>query len=241
MYCLIGKVFNLALCSETTAVYKECPMFFIIKKLRFLFLFIVLISFFYLKAVSPSSEWFFLKDWFFIFLIIVSILVIGHKEKWLISVMLLILLIEAFIHLLSFFIALELIEVIEMTVSSLFCILMAVACIYISLKDKTISITTMFGPLSAYLFIGLFFAYIYIMMQLLLPSSFQGLDTEHHATVFYFSFVIMTTLGLGDIVPLTPLAQTTVWIESYSGQCYLAIIMGQLVGRYVAEQMRNKA
>jgi voltage-gated potassium channel len=215
-------------------------MFYLIKRMRFLFLFIVLILFCYSKAVDSLSQWFLMKDMVFLFLIVISFLVIGHKEKWLMSVLLFIVIVELLLFLLQFYLGEQFVYQIKIIASVFFFFIMTVGCIYYTLQDETISVTTLFGSLSAYLFIGLFFAYSYILIQLYSPISFEGLDTENHASVIYFSFVILTTLGLGDIVPLTGLARTTVWLESYVGQCYMAIIIGQLIGRYVAEKMRKK-
>jgi len=47
--------------------------------------------------------------------------------------------------------------------------------------------------------------------------------------VVYFSFVTMSTLGYGDIVPETPLARTLAWMQSVLGQFYLAVLVAWLV------------
>ena len=46
----------------------------------------------------------------------------------------------------------------------------------------------------------------------------------------YFSFVTMSTLGYGDIVPQIPLALTLTWTQSVIGQFYLAVLVARLVG-----------
>jgi hypothetical protein len=45
----------------------------------------------------------------------------------------------------------------------------------------------------------------------------------------YFSFVTMSTLGYGDVLPKTPLAQTLAWMQSVLGQFYLAVLVAWLV------------
>ncbi len=121
-----------------------------------------------------------------------------------------------------------------------FLILMAFFCLFFTLQDRTISITTIFGSLSVYLFIGFVFAYIYLFMETVSPMSFSGLNVQEESQAVYFSFITLTTVGFGEIVPLKPIAQTLVWLESFTGQSYLAIIIGQLVGRYVADHMQAK-
>lgn len=50
-----------------------------------------------------------------------------------------------------------------------------------------------------------------------------------YSQVAYFSFVTMSTLGYGDIVPETPLAQTLTWMQSVMGQFYLAVLVAWIV------------
>ncbi|KTD43135.1 ion channel [Legionella parisiensis] len=80
-------------------------------------------------------------------------------------------------------------------------------CLYITLKDQTINLTTLFGSISGYLFIGLTFAYIYLLLELLSPASFSGLIIKHVSQAIYYSFITLTTVGYGEIVPLKPIAQ----------------------------------
>ncbi len=55
----------------------------------------------------------------------------------------------------------------------------------------------------------------------------------------YYSFITLTTVGFGDVVAKSPVMQTLSWMESFTGQAYMAIFISQLVGRYVAEHMPN--
>jgi len=45
----------------------------------------------------------------------------------------------------------------------------------------------------------------------------------------YYSFVTLTTVGYGDISPLSPATRTLAWIEAITGQFYLAVIVAGLV------------
>ena len=47
----------------------------------------------------------------------------------------------------------------------------------------------------------------------------------------YFSFVTLTTLGYGDITPLTRPAKNLVVLEAIFGQLYLAVLIARLVGQ----------
>jgi len=74
------------------------------------------------------------------------------------------------------------------------------------------------------------------------PSGQGGADTDQLAylwdvvalDVIYYGFVALTTLGLGDIVPLTPQAKLLSVGLSVMGTLYLAMVMGVLIARYTA-------
>ena len=54
----------------------------------------------------------------------------------------------------------------------------------------------------------------------------------------YFSFVTMTTLGYGDIIPIKELSRTMAWVEAFTGQVYLAVVIARLVGVYIAQSTK---
>ena len=56
-----------------------------------------------------------------------------------------------------------------------------------------------------------------------------------YAELIYFSFVTLTTLGYGDIVPTTPQARAVADAEAILGQLYIAIFVARLVGLHLAQ------
>ncbi|WP_419644457.1 potassium channel family protein [Thiolapillus sp.] len=60
----------------------------------------------------------------------------------------------------------------------------------------------------------------------------------HRPTFFqmwYFSMVTLTTLGYGDIVPVSMAARVFVVLEAILGQLYLAILISGLIGKGIAQ------
>lgn len=90
------------------------------------------------------------------------------------------------------------------------------------------------GSIALYLLIGLIFSILYTMLLEVSPGAIRGIpevpwfDAMPLAT--YFSFVTLTTLGYGDMTPVTPTAQMVVVIEAVTGMFYLAIIVATLIG-----------
>jgi hypothetical protein len=104
------------------------------------------------------------------------------------------------------------------------------------------------GGVSVYLLIGLIFSLLYHAHFILVPSAFSiagHLDPPHgHGSNYlyifnYFSYVTMTTLGYGDITPVSLEARTLVQIETLMGQLYVAIFIARLVSIQTANSMKK--
>ncbi len=104
-----------------------------------------------------------------------------------------------------------------------------------------------FGAVCAYLLIGFLFADLYGFISLIDENAFSVSEkiearwveeeiSGRGDVLTYFSFVTMTTLGYGDITPVSPAARTLAWMQALVGQLYLAITIAGLVGIHIAKQ-----
>jgi hypothetical protein len=102
--------------------------------------------------------------------------------------------------------------------------------------------------MNAYLFLGLGWAVLYSMIEGFRPGSFEispklvtggevARPLPHVLT--YFSFVTLTTVGYGDISPVSPASRTLACMEAVTGQFYLAVIVAGLVSLLVAKGKRE--
>jgi hypothetical protein len=94
-----------------------------------------------------------------------------------------------------------------------------------------------------YLLIGILWGFIYSALNFLEPGSFtyNESDTVKETSVFaYFSLVTLTTLGYGDVAPLTARARAFAVTEAIIGQMYIAILIARLVGIHIAQQISAK-
>jgi voltage-gated potassium channel Kch len=54
----------------------------------------------------------------------------------------------------------------------------------------------------------------------------------------YFSFVTLTTVGFGDVVPVDPVARAAMILEALIGQFYLVVLVARLVGMHIVDMRR---
>lgn len=111
-------------------------------------------------------------------------------------------------------------------------------------KAKKISANTIIASICVYLLLSLFWTFLYILLELILPGSFNiaGLDAHYgparefisdkFSALFYYSLVTITTLGYGDIVPTTPVARSLATLEAVFGQLYLTVLVARLIGNH---------
>lgn len=77
--------------------------------------------------------------------------------------------------------------------------------------------------------------------QLLVPRHMHGLRTQQvweldFVRLNYFAFVSLTTVGYGDILPVTPVAQISSVSFSVIGPFYLAVVMGLMISRFTIQE-----
>jgi hypothetical protein len=93
----------------------------------------------------------------------------------------------------------------------------------------------MWGAAAAYLMIGILWCFVYALVELEQQQTFQvrGDPAKLELTdLLYFSFSTLTTIGFGDIVPLSRGAQIAAIFEGIVGTLFLAILIAKLVGVY---------
>lgn len=111
--------------------------------------------------------------------------------------------------------------------------------------DKEISTNRLVGAISLYLMLGVLWAAAYTITELAAPGSFNGLTAEHggpwNSNWLYFSFVTMTTLGYGDLLPVSAVARVLAYMQAVFGQFYIAILVAGLVSAYITDQQSKAA
>jgi len=98
------------------------------------------------------------------------------------------------------------------------------------------------GAIAVYLLFGMTWSLLYGLLDQILPNAFSlaaGADAftpERQETLTYFSFVTLTTLGYGDIVPTHEISRMFVVMEGLVGQLYPATLLARLVSLQLIHQ-----
>jgi voltage-gated potassium channel Kch len=90
------------------------------------------------------------------------------------------------------------------------------------------------GAVAAYLLLGFAWAIAYEFSLLLDPGAIRFPDASGVGfllvpRLLYFSFVTLTTVGYGDIVPVHPAVRSLAVTEALIGQLYPAVLIARLV------------
>lgn len=118
---------------------------------------------------------------------------------------------------------------------SLVVVLMILRDIFASVRVDT---ALLVGAISLYLMLALMWGFIFAAIEGAWPGSFfieHNPVADQTGLFMYFSMVTLTTLGYGDIVPLTPPARAMTAMEAVVGQLYLAILVARLVGMHLSQ------
>ena len=98
---------------------------------------------------------------------------------------------------------------------------------------RDIDTETLLGAVTAYLLIGMFFAFAYKAAGVFGSVPFFG--TAGHGSLsqdLFFSFVTMTTVGYGNLVPAANPGQTLAVLEALIGQLFLVVAVGKVISSY---------
>jgi hypothetical protein len=121
------------------------------------------------------------------------------------------------------------------------------------LKQREVSSDTIAGGINIYALMALGFMMLHAFVEIIEPGSYLvfGQDLTAYLveegqqttvpTLMYFSFVTITTLGYGDIVPVTGISRNLVSMEAFFGQLYLATFVARIVGLYVGSQSASRS
>ena len=126
---------------------------------------------------------------------------------------------------------LDILQLVSLLLFSVFTI--TVASQHVLLRGS-VNANKIFGAICIYLLMGVAWAVAYLLVEQLFPGSIPTLSgdnwRQHLQEALYFSYITLSTLGFGDIIPTQPIARYLTYMQAIVGQFYLAIVIASLIG-----------
>ena len=110
------------------------------------------------------------------------------------------------------------------------------------LQDTVATTDELFAAGATFTLLAWAFAYVYVVLQAVTPGSFTApLDPQAPRTwmeLLYLSVMVLSSVGLSDVQPVTPMARGLVMVEAFTGVLYIALVVSRLIGLIVARRDR---
>jgi ion channel len=106
------------------------------------------------------------------------------------------------------------------------------------LRAPSVNVEVLCASISAYLLLGLMWTLAYWLVDRLTPGGAFSFNTNagtrsmNGFTGFYFSFITLSTVGYGDITPVSRIARWLAAMEAMTGLLYVAVLIARLVALY---------
>jgi len=106
------------------------------------------------------------------------------------------------------------------------------------LRAPVVTAEVLCASIAAYLMLGLMWTVAYWFVDQVTPGgafSFNNQRDVHSIngfTGFYFSFITLSTVGYGDITPVSQVARLLAAMEAMTGLLYVAVLIARLVSLY---------
>lgn len=112
-------------------------------------------------------------------------------------------------------------------------------------KARVIGKNVILGLIGGYISLGLLAFFLCLTIEIINPNSFSALAietgkyTDKTEQLMYFSYITLMTIGYGDILPSTPIAQKATMFIGLIGQFYLVILTAIVVGKYINQTSKT--
>jgi len=99
------------------------------------------------------------------------------------------------------------------------------------IQDLVATTDELFAAGATFTLLAWAFAYVYVVCQAVIPGSFASTTDVPVRTwmeLLYLSVAVLSSVGLSDVMPVTPMARALVMLESFIGVMYIALVVSRL-------------
>ncbi len=112
-------------------------------------------------------------------------------------------------------------------------------------NSKKVNKNVIIGLMSGYISLGLIAFFLFLSVEINEPGSFGGILLDVSSldakvdSLLYYAYITLLTIGYGEIIPLTPIAQKASILTGLMGQFYIVIITAVVVEKYIRHSVKN--
>ncbi len=111
----------------------------------------------------------------------------------------------------------------------------AAAClIRYMLADRRASSDELFAAGATFTLLAWAFTYVFVLCQVLQPGCFAAAvnpgEPRSWTELMFLSFALMSSTGIGDVIPITVHARAVASLEMFVGVMYIALVVSRLIG-----------
>ena len=108
--------------------------------------------------------------------------------------------------------------------------------------EDEVDLNSIVKTINGYLLIGISSTMAYIVVYIFDPGSFtyQVNQISDFRVFVYYAFITLTSIGFGDIAPVSDLARSVTVFFGVAGQIYLAVVVAIIVGKYSSNRNGTK-
>ena len=103
-------------------------------------------------------------------------------------------------------------------------------------QDSVATTDELFAAGATFTLLAWAFAYVFVVYQGLSPGSFgtgDGAAARTWMELLFLSIAVLSSVGLSDIMPVTPMARGLVMLEAFAGVMYIAFVVSRLISMSV--------
>lgn len=101
---------------------------------------------------------------------------------------------------------------------------------------KEVRVNVIIGSFCGYMLLSMMALFTYIVIENNFPNSFHGVSVGNAPAIYnelsYFSFITLTSIGFGDIYPITDMSRMMVAFFGMIGQFYMAAVVGIIISKF---------